>query len=160
MRPLDRLFGHLAYPLDALVPSALWLLVAGALLVTAYRRRRGGAAVAAVLVLLNAIGWTFGFGMRMLGDGAVSAWVLAIEAPFAAARAVVRETLWQGVGVIATPDPASLFRGYSSWNGHWSVLLAGMLNESAALALAATTVALIAAAAGRGARRLAAKKAG
>jgi hypothetical protein len=152
MRPLDRLFGHLAYPLDVLVPSALWLLVAGALLAAACRRRRAAAAFSAVLALLNVIGWSFGFGMRMLADGAVTPWVAAVEAPFGALRAAVREALWQAVGVMAAPDPAWLFRGYSSWNGHWSVLLAGLLNESAALALAATGVTLIAAAAGRAAR--------
>jgi hypothetical protein len=154
MRLLDRLFGHLAYPFDVLVPSALWLAACLALLVLAWRRRPVRLALAAVL--LNMSGWAFGFGMRMLGDGAMPAWAQWLEAPFLLVRAALGEILWQTVGVMAAPAPAMLFRGYSSWNGHGSVLLAALLNESALIVLVLGAIA----AAWRAARKSAARTAG
>lgn len=167
MRLLDRLFGGLDYPLDLLIPSAIWLAISIALFIVIYRwagargisGRRGAIDLALVIALANALVWLAGVVLRIYQDAGVTAWQAQVEAPFSALRIWLGAALWQVVGVDPAVEPAHLFRGYSSWNGHWTVLAARTLNEAAALALAVFTTA-IAVGSWRSARRGAARTAG
>ena len=160
MRLLDRLFGALEYPLDYLLPSAAWIAACAAALLGLWlwARRRGierrstAAVLALAAALINALVWTISVATRSTVEGGPAAWLSVVEGPFSAARAWLDAALWNTVGVLPAVEPSELFRGYSSWNGHWSVLVARLLNECAAIALAVFALA-IAAAAWRAARK-------
>ena len=160
MRLLDRLFGGLDYPLDLLMPSAVWLAISSALFALIYRwagargvtRRRGAIDLALTIALADALVWLAGVVLRIYQEAGVTTWQAQAEAPFSALRSAINAALWNTVGVDAAVEPATLFLGYSSWNGHWTVLVARLLNECAAIALAVFSLA-IAVALWRSARR-------
>jgi hypothetical protein len=153
MRPLDRLFGALPYPYDVLLPSAAWLALFAAAMLGLFRllRRRGAAAplrplrVGLWFALADAALWSAVVATRALHEGASPPWLAAIEAPLAALRGALDAVLWNALGVSAAVEPAQLYRGYSSWTGSTTVLLASLLNEAAFLALLAAAASACAA---------------
>ena len=145
MRPLDRLFGSLYYPLDVLLPSACWLALSAAVLGAAALLARGRDSACARGALrfgmwaglADAVLWLGLVGARALYDGALPPWLAAPDAALSAARGALGAGLWYAVGVDGAVQPDQLFRGYSSWTGPPTVLMAALLNEVAAVALLA-----------------------
>jgi hypothetical protein len=148
MRPLDRLFGTLPYPFDALLPSLVWLAFSAAAMagMVALLRRRGHPApllplrVGAWLALADVAPYLGFIAARSLAGGDGPPWLAALYAPFDAVRGALDALLWNAVGVSAAVAPRLLFKGYSSWDGRTSVAAANLLNEAALVALLAAAV--------------------
>jgi len=142
MRPLDRLFGAAAYPLDVLLPSAIWLALCAAALfgIAALMRRRGAPASRAVSIglwfgIANSALYLGVVAVRALHEGRSPPWLAALEAPLSAFRGALDTVLWNAIGVSAAVEIELLFRGYSSWDGGTTVAAAYLLNEAALVAL-------------------------
>jgi hypothetical protein len=146
VRPLDRLFGAFDYPLDVLLPSACWLALSAAVLAGAavLARRHDSAWTPRALRIglwagaADAALWLGMVGARALHGGALPPWLAAPEALLSAARSALDTALWYAVGVGGAVQPDQLFRGYSSWTGPWTVLMAALFNEVALVTLAVT----------------------
>lgn len=131
LRLLDRAFGSLAYPLDRLVPAAVW--IAGSILVmflVVRRASRRPLRLTAYCALAYVLLWWLLLAIYALAPAVAQ----AFDAPLSLLRQGLAWVLWNIVGVEGSPAPQALF-GWPHQDQDWRLTVAGLANESVLVGL-------------------------